>query len=283
MKKHPSNFTNTSSFEVNHYENFPVGSILLPRKHRQSIRQIYHFARTADDLADEGNFSEGERLTALETYRNSFKDHLDNAKNDFALFSLLKDTKEKYELPEYLFFDLLSAFKQDVTKKRYEDFPELLQYCERSANPIGRLLLHIFGFTTGQNLFLSDRICTSLQIINFLQDIHIDFLDKNRIYFPANEMRTFGIKEKHFEGRRIDAAWKSFIKFQIDRAKSMLAEGMPLSLEISGRFGLEMKIIIKAAEKVINKLEKTDGNIYEKRPTLTKVDWPFILISALLK
>ena len=283
MKKHLLNPTGTCSFEVNHYENFPVGSILIPREHRHSIRQIYHFARTADDIADEGNLSDVERLKTLEKYRNSFADHLCGKKNDSYLFRQLKITTEKYNLPQHLFFDLLSAFKKDVSKKRYGTFSELLEYCELSANPIGQLLLHIFGCATKQTLMLSDRICTSLQIINFLQDIHVDYLDKNRIYLPYDEMKKFGITEKYFEGKKIGLSWKSFVKFQTDRVRSILNEGVPLCHELSGRFKLEIKIIIEAAYAVIKKLEKIDGDIANKRPTLKTIDWPFIIIAALLK
>ena len=276
-------FFNSTSMKVNHYENFPVGSLLIPTQLRVPVRQIYHFARTADDIADEGNASNSERLEALLIYENNFRDHLEKNKKENHLFLALGKTIEKHNLPKALFFDLLHAFKQDVTKMRYETFNDLLHYCKHSANPIGRLILHLSKDVSPANLHMADQICTSLQIINFLQDIKIDYDKNNRIYLPKDELSRFKINENHINSAILDHLWVEFMDFQICRVQKILDEGEPLGSKIGGRLGLEIKVITLAAYEILKKLRNINGNIFSQRPILKKTDWPMILVKALLK
>src|SRR5688500_12626905 len=193
---------------TDHYENFPVGSILLPSHLRKPISAIYHFARSADDIADEGDATDKERLEKLDIYRhylniiNAGKIPEDN------FFAGLREIIVFHNLPVQLFVDLIDAFSQDVVKKRYADFKELLDYCQRSANPIGRLLLILFQKDTEQNLAWSDAICSSLQLINFWQDIAIDW-QKERIYIPMDDMKAYNIGETHIANQIVDSAWQN--------------------------------------------------------------------------
>jgi squalene synthase HpnC len=174
-----------------HCENFPVASWLLPRRLRRPIAVIYAFARTADDFADEGHYSAAQRLALLNGYGAKLQQLERGEATDDPLFIALADVIARYQLPLQLFYDLLSAFAQDVTKKRYTDFGELLDYCRRSANPVGRLLLHLSGNASAENLQLSDKICSALQLINFYQDLAQDFAENERIYLIYVVIRRF--------------------------------------------------------------------------------------------
>lgn len=201
---------------VDHYENFPVASLLLPRRLRRPVEAIYHFARAADDLADEGDASDEVRLRGLAGYREEL-DAIERgeppAGQDFAeLATIIRE----WHLPVQLLRDLLDAFAQDVVKKRYADYPELLDYCRRSANPVGRLLLHLVGQDNEANLHRSDCICSALQLVNFWQDIAIDW-QKQRIYLPLGDLERFGIAESDIAGGRWSEAWAALLDFQVER------------------------------------------------------------------
>lgn len=262
-----------------HYENFPVASALLPRHLREPIGLIYSFARQADDFADEGDLEPAQRLAFL----NGFKQELDRIKagekpkTDF--FLTLQAMIQERRLPLEPFYDLLDAFSQDVVKSRYETFGEVMDYCRRSANPIGRLLLHLYGMATPRNLGLADAICSSLQIINFLQDVEIDY-KKDRIYFPLDEMRKFNITEAQIERGETEGNWKMFMEFQLNRARRLLQSGAPLGLVLPGRIGLEMRTIIAGGERILHKLHKSRGDMFRHRPKLRPWDWTYMLYRA---
>ncbi len=274
-----------------HYENFPVASILLPNHLREPIALIYSFARQADDFADEGDFTIEERLASL----NQFRDELDllqaYIKPQTAFFSVLGAMIRSRKLPFEPFYDLLDAFSQDVTKVRYENYAEVLDYCRRSANPIGRLLLHLYEAATPQNIALSDNICSALQIINFLQDIKIDFKKndgKQRIYMCQDELLRFGITEQQIatyveSSEPVDQRWHQFIQFNLERVHAMLNNGKPLGRILKGRIGFEMRIIIAGGERIITKITKVNGDIFRHRPVLNYWDWLIILCKALLR
>ncbi len=184
-------------------------------------------------------------------------------------------------LPVQLFRDLLSAFAQDVTKTRYEDFGEVMSYCRRSANPVGRLLLHLFRESDPRSLAYSDGICSALQLINFLQDIPIDY-GKGRIYLPADEMRRYGISEAQIAAGDTRGPWVPFMRFQIERARRMLEAGAPLGRVLKGRIGLELRTIVLGGERILKKLHRSDGDVFRHRPVLDKRDWFQMLARALL-
>ena len=265
-----------------HYENFPVASRLLPRRLRQPITVIYAFARTADDFADEGNRSPAERLKLLDDYETRLQRLLAGSPGSNPVFIALADVIKRYALPIGLFQDLLSAFSQDVTKQRYENIDEVMDYCRRSANPVGRLLLYLYNQAEAENLLLSDQICTALQLINFLQDLYQDYDEHNRIYLPQDEMRKYQINEAALQNRISNTAMQNLVQLQIQRAKALLLAGAPLGNKLAGRIGLELRMIIQGGMHILQKLENNGGNVF-LRPRLKKSDYLGMFWNALLK
>lgn len=263
-----------------HYENFPVASHLLPKQMRNPVSAIYAFARTADDFADENDRTAQQRLALLEDYSDKLVMITSGLPVDDPVFVALSDVIKHYALPLPLFADLLSAFEQDVTKTRYKSFEEVADYCQRSANPVGRLLLMLYGETIPEYFQLSDNICTSLQLINFLQDLAHDFDMHNRIYLPQNEMTQFGVTESHFRDRINDARIQALVNIQINRAQSLLIAGAPLGQNLTGRIGLELRLIIQGADRMLNKLRYNSNDVFQT-PRLNKFDHMRMLWTAL--
>ncbi len=264
-----------------HYENFPVASLLLPRTLRQPIAVIYAFARSADDFADEGQLSEQQRLEKLNAYSQQLES-LGKTQTTDPIFIALEDVINRHQLPLQLFNDLLIAFKQDVTKKRYANFAEVLNYCQYSANPVGRLLLHLIHQATPENLQQSDAICSALQLINFLQDIHQDYDENNRIYFPQDEMQQWGVNETMIKQQQSNDAMRSLVNQQLQRAKTMMLSGAPLGNRIPGRFGLQLRMMINGGLQVLKLLENQQQNVFS-RPRLNTRDWFTIVFNSLIK
>ncbi len=265
---------------LGHYENFPVASILLPARLREPIGVIYRFARSADDFADEGDFPPQERLAKLEEYRKELRCIQQNQTPQTPLFLGLSRVIKAYELPLAPFFDLLDAFSQDVSKLRYADFAEVMDYCRRSANPVGRLMLHLYGRSGQDNLPLSDAICSALQLVNFWQDVAVDFR-KNRIYLPQDEMARFGIAEAQIAAGDSEGRWPEFMRFQIARARAMLESGAPLARRLPGRIGLELRMIVQGGLRILEKLDRVHGDVFHHRPVLHAWDWPLMLARSL--
>ncbi len=254
-----------------HYENFPVASVALPRRLRQPIAAIYAFARTADDIADEGDADAATRLTLLDDYGQELRKLERGDAGGLPLFVALGQAIREHGLPFAPFHDLLAAFRQDVTKTRYADFDEVLAYCRLSANPIGRLLLRLYDADTTEHLAWSDRICTALQLINFLQDIEVD-LAKGRVYLPQDEMMAARLTERDLCGRP-SPAMRQFLKGQIERARDWLCEGAPLGRALPGRIGFEMRFIIAGGLQVVDKLAAQNARGQHGRARLTPLDW----------
>jgi len=263
-----------------HYENFPVGSLLLPPQFRHPVAGIYRFAREADDFADEGSAPDAVRLEQLERFRGQLRKIERGHIPDSDSFTTLAGVIHNHRLPVSLFHDLLSAFAQDVTRKRYADFPDVLDYCRRSANPIGRLLLHLFGRATPENLRHSDSICSALQLVNFWQDVEIDFR-MDRVYLPQDEMKRYGVTEQHIAERRCDDEWRALIRFQIERARAMLVAGAPLGRALPGRIGLEIRATAQGGLRILEKLERAQCDMFRDRPVLRWHDWPLILARSI--
>lgn len=267
---------------VAHYENFPVASFLLPKKHRAAVASIYHFARYADDLADEGELTNKERLKSLAACQTELESIQAGEKPKLAVFQALAENYQQSRFPLALCFDLLSAFRQDVVKSRYDFYEEVLDYCRRSANPVGRLLLHLFGYATPENMMLSDKICTSLQWVNFLQDVVMD-AQKNRIYFPREDLQLFAVTEKEIKAQHYTENFAALMQYTAHRTRVLLHEGAALGKCLPGRIGLEIRMIIWGAEMILRKLIHQRSNIFQYRPTLTKRDWCYMLYQALRK
>jgi len=263
-----------------HYENFPVASALLPMRLRRPIALIYAFARNADDFADEGDLPPQQRLALLDGYRRQLDRIGSDQALDDPLFIALAEIIKQHKLPLQLFHDLLDAFSQDVVKTRYENLGEVMDYCRRSANPIGRLLLHLYGELDERKLAYSDAICSALQIINFLQDVAIDYR-KNRIYIPQDELRKFRVSEKQIANGDAEGAWWPLMQFQIERTRRLLQAGAPLGLALQGRVGLEMRSIIAGGETILRKLHRSRGDMFHHRPVLRPWDWAYMMYRAI--
>lgn len=262
-----------------HYENFPVASPLLPRGLREPIAIIYAFARTADDFADEGDLPAAERLRRLENYQTELRAVAAGQPTADPLFLRLRDVIARHALPLSLFHDLLDAFMQDVmqdaTCNRYASYAELLDYCRRSANPVGRLLLHLFGAATAENLRHSDAICTALQLINHWQDVGIDSQKgpQGRIYLPADEMARFRVSEADVLRRLASADFRALLRFQVERAGALMRQGAPLGDALPGRIGLEIRAIVAGGLRILEKIAAADYDVFNHRPVLRATDW----------
>lgn len=264
---------------VDHYENFPVASLLLPRRLRPAVRDIYRYARTADDIADEGSATPEERLRDLSEYRNTLQQievgmpALPDNHPLGAIFNPLRATIAAFNLPMAPFSDLISAFEQDVTTHRYESDAQLLDYCRRSANPVGRLMLHLYQAASPGNIAEADAICTGLQLTNFWQDIAIDF-EKDRIYLPQDKMLRYGVTQAHISERiHGDAAWQALMSAQTRQARELLESGLPLTRRLGGRIGLELKLVVHGGLRILERLDQLHYDIFFHRPTLNKGDW----------
>jgi squalene synthase HpnC len=264
---------------VDHYENFPIASVLLPPRVRAAVATIYRFARAADDLADEGDAAAKERLAALDRFRRELDRIGAGEKPELPVFVEVQRVVTAHALPLQPLHDLLDAFSQDVVKTRYRDFPELLEYCRRSANPIGRILLALYGAKAEHNVRSSDAICTGLQLINFWQDVAIDWR-KGRVYLPQDELERFGVSEAQIAAGRCDTNWQRLMAFQAERAGAMMIEGSPLASDLPGRIGLELRMIVAGGLRILEKLMHARGDVFRRRPILNAFDWPLLLWRA---
>lgn len=269
---------------VDHYENFPVASILLPPHLRRPIEVIYAFARSADDFADEGEMPAEERIRLLDEYALELGRIERHQTPTPPLFAELAAVIHEHALPIGLFYDLLDAFKQDVVKDRYANFAELMDYCRRSADPIGRLLLHLNRAATAQHLTWSDAICSALQLINHWQDVAVDW-QKNgggRVYLPQNELARFGLSDADIANADAGPRWQEMMAFQCARARALLLSGKPLAQALPGRMGAELRLIVAGGACILDKIDDARGDVFRNRPRMVKWDWLKIAPRALL-
>jgi len=262
----------TRGMPVDHYENFPVASILLPRHLVPAVEAIYAFARSADDLADEGDASPAERLVALDAYEAALDTIAAGITPAHPMFARLAAVLAEFHLPLKPLRDLLSAFKQDVVTNRYPDFAHLRDYCRRSADPVGRLMLGLYGVDDAASLREADAICTSLQLINFWQDVAIDSA-KGRIYLPQDDLVRFGVTEDAIEHGRTGPAWRALMRFEVERARTMMLEGAPLARRLPGRIGWELRMVVQGGLRILEAIERVDYDVFRRRPRLKRRDW----------
>lgn len=280
--------------EVGHYENFPVASWLCPAAIRPAVVAIYHFARTADDLADEGDASASERLDALAAYRAALENSLASPEQASGagrwaeVFVPLGAQVRAHGLPAALLHDLLSAFEQDVRHTAaghvYADTAELLDYCRCSANPVGRLLLHLYGIQDPTSLAQSDAVCSALQLINFWQDISVDHA-RGRHYLPADALARHGLSLADFtdpDPAALQARAPALVKALCDQARALMLEGAPLAHRIPGRAGWELRLVVQGGLRILDKIAAIDHRSWLQRPTVGKADLPLLLWRALL-
>lgn len=265
---------------VDHYENFPVASVLLPSHLRPAVKAIYAFARSADDLADEGDAPPQVRLDALESYRQDL-DRIDAGDSPrHPILVQLANVIRQYQLPLQPFRDLLSAFSQDVVTTRYANFDDLADYCRRSANPVGTLMLHLYSAATPSNLRDSDAVCSALQLINFLQDVAIDW-QKSRIYLPQDELARFDVEEYQIARAETDLRWRRLMAFETQRARALMLSGAPLACRLAGRIGWELRLVIQGGLRILKRIEMAEYDVFRKRPQLGPADWLAVGANAL--
>ena len=275
---------------TDHYENFPVASLLLPRHLRAPVAAIYRFARSADDIADEGTATAEERLSSLQSYDDALKDIAAGRSIPpglAAVFTPLALTHQQTHLPLAPCHALLSAFMQDVQQTRYASYPELLNYCARSANPVGHLMLFLFKADTPENRALSDSICSALQLTNHWQDIAIDARkgEQGRIYLPQVELAEWGYKDSDILSglaqQQDPAKWSRFMHFQTQRVEGLFNAGAALPARLgqrSWRIGQELRLTVAGGRRILAKINVVDGDVYRQRPTLGWRDWLALLI-----
>jgi squalene synthase HpnC len=258
-----------------HYENFPVASWLLPRNVRPHIAAIYAFSRRADDIADEGTASPADRLAALDRWQ----DHLRVAvtgrpiaaeAETAAIFAALANTIRTRSLPVALFEDLLSAFRQDVTVKRYAEWNDVLDYCRRSANPVGRLVLGVFNYRDAMLDACSDAICTALQLTNFWQDFARDW-KAGRLYLPASWIAAAGAHESDLDRGVMTAEWRGIFSRATERTRALFAAGRPLPDFVGGRLRWELRATWLGGTTILDRIERSGFDVFQFRPTL---GWP---------
>lgn len=289
---------------VDHYENFPVASVLVPRHLRGAVVDIYRFARSADDIADEGDATPQARLQALDDYRAALDQIAQNTTPNHAadtharhatyntvhgssgaleaVFIPLQSTIHRHKLPLQPFYDLLSAFSQDVQVTRYPDDEALFDYCRRSANPVGRLMLHLYDAASPENLSAADAICTGLQLTNFWQDVAIDW-NKNRVYLPQVRLQAFGVTETQIADGQCNEAWQALMRHQVAQARRLLDQGRSLPAKLPGRLALELRMIIEGGLRILERLDDLNYDIFNHRPTLKMRDWLVISARALVR
>lgn len=281
-----------------HYENFPVASRLVPRQIRHHLAAVYAFARTADDFADEGARPEAERHRLLDGWLRRLREAA--AVHDHAamvrpaegepahtqeIFVALGATIREMDLPLALFEDLLSAFRQDVTVTRYASWGDVMDYCRRSANPVGRLVLRIAGYRSEQLDRWSDAICSALQLTNFWQDLKVDF-DRGRVYMPEAEMRIHGAERGDLAAPALTPGWARAVAAAVARTRELFREGRPLCDALHGRLGYELRATWLGGTRILDRLEASGYDMIHRRPTLGAGDapwfawrlvaWPFV-------
>lgn len=272
---------------VDHYENFPVASWLCPPALRPAITAIYWFARTADDIADEGQASPEQRRADLTAYRRDLHSAYGNepvSPRWAAVFDPLREAIRTHRLPSDLLSALLDAFEQDTYNQPFPDRPALLAYCSRSANPVGRLLLHLYGIGQAQALQQSDAICSALQLINFWQDLSRD-LPRGRHYVADSDLRQFGLSRAQLsalsDSGAPDAAAQALVRDLVQWAKDLMLQGQPLVHTLPGRAGWELRLVVLGGLRILEKIEAMNFHCIAHRPRLTAWDAPVLIWRAL--
>jgi squalene synthase HpnC len=263
-----------------HYENFPVASRFVPKEIRKYVWTIYAFARIADDFADEPGFTLAERMDNL----NQWEQYLDECYTGnptHRVFAALAETVDRFQIPFELFQNLLTAFRADVTVKRYDTFEDLLAYCRNSANPIGRIILLLLNYRGEVMMRLSDSICTALQLTNFWQDVSVD-LQKDRIYLPLEELEEFDYSEQDLLNRKVNDHFYSLMAFQVQRTAELFVEGKPLLSMVGKDLSRELKLTWSGGTRILQKIHDQNYDVLTKRPTLTRLEKLELLFRSFL-
>ncbi len=264
-----------------HYENFPVATLLYPKKIREAVIILYQFARTADDIADEGSFSKKERLENLKIYQINLNKIKKNNLNVDLLFLDIYKIINQYSIPINLLQKFIDAFKQDIINKHYKNFDEFINYSNNAAAPAGQIILGLFREDTKQNIIYSNSICHAFALIGISQDFYEDIL-KNRLYIPTNEMKRFNLKISDIHDKKFNANWKLFKRFWLQRIELILIQGMPLILNTKGRLRLQIKIMVSAAHLLISRMKNEECDLFNNPPKISKIDWLVLFCRCIL-
>ncbi len=259
-----------------HYENFPVASYLVPSDKRDALAAIYAFARTADDLADEPGV-EG-RLEKIAAWREMLRDCY-AGKVCHPVFEALHDSVRRFILSFGNFENLLRAFESDVGVNRHRDFSSLLAYCACSANPVGRLVLELFGHRDPELFALSDCICTALQLTNFWQDVAVD-LDRDRIYLPVEDLQRFSYTLDDLRAGRVDERWRELLKFEIMRTRQLFEQGKSLPERVAPQLRVQLRLTWLGGTTLLGKIESVGYDVFRRRPSLGKLDFGRLYLRA---
>ena len=250
-----------------HYENFSVASLLLPRRLLPHFQAIYAYCRWADDLGDETGGG-ARALALLRWWREELLGCYAGRARHPVMVALLP-TIQRFHIPPQPFLDLLLAFEQDQRVKHYDTYAQLLDYCRHSANPVGRLVLYVCASSTPENAALSDAICTGLQLANFWQDVSRD-LDIGRVYLPAEDRERFGYGDADVEARRFTPAFRELMRFEVERARSLFRQGLPLVARLPADVQADIELFVRGGEAILAKIEALDYDVWRQRPVLTK-------------
>lgn len=265
---------------TSHYENFPVVSWLLPKPLHQHFYNIYAFCRWADDLGDESGNS-AQALQLLSWWRAE-TERCYRGEAVHPVFVALAPTIARYRIPAEPFLDLISAFEQDQTVCEYDTFAQLRDYCRRSADPVGRLVLMVCEQATPQHIAWSDSICTGLQLANFWQDVERD-LKIGRIYLPREDYEQFGYRREDFNNRITNAAFVDLMRFEVDRARQWLTAGLPLVAEMPGPLQIDIDLFARGGLCILKRVEQIGYRVWDSRPKVTKLDLMQLMVSALAR
>lgn len=275
-----ASFSHCNRIAVEHYENFPVGSWIIPREKRKYVHAIYAFARRADDFADEKTYREEKRFNLLEDWNKRLEECVRTEPVD-PIFIALKETIKRHDIPVDLLKDLIAAFKMDIVNRRYQKMSDLLTYCRYSANPVGRIVLHLFGHKDPELHRLSDFICTALQLTNFWQDIAID-LEKDRVYLPIEDMEQFGYTVQDLKAHVVNDAFRNLLASEIGFTRGLFQKGLLICGMVGTRLSLELKAVWSGGMKILDKIEDNGYDVFNKRPVITIFDKIKIVSKALV-
>jgi hydroxysqualene synthase len=263
-----------------HYENFPVATIIYPKKIREAATLLYLFARQCDDIADEGTFSKQDRLKRLNIYKKEITNLKNKGTIHIPLFLDIKKIANNHKLKYSLFDRFMIAFEQDIKKNNYHNIRDLIKYCDNAANPAGEMILTLFKQNTKKNIIYSNSLCTALALLGISQDIPEDY-DKGRIYIPENEMKKFKLSSNDIKNMHFGSNWIIYKKFWIKRIEAILKKGKPLEKKLKGRLRLQIRILIKAAELLIKRTKNSDCDLFNHPPKLSKLDWVCITLRSI--
>jgi len=265
---------------THHYENFHVVSFLLPKRLHQDFYNVYAFCRWADDLGDEiGDKQESLRL--LGWWREQL-DAMYAGQASHPVFVALRGTIGAHGIPQEPFADLIRAFVQDQTVARYQTYGELFAYCRYSANPVGRLVLRLCGYSDAERVRLSDATCTALQLANFWQDVTVDF-EKDRVYIPLETLHRHGSSVHEIHARRVTPAFRAAMREVVDRAQSLFEEGLPLARMVDRRLSLDLDLFSRGGMRVLEKIRERDYDVLSGRPAISRGDRLRLLAGAMAR